>query len=163
MLAWETPVRGVERDGTPINRLVYTDARTGKRLGVQENIFTEGTGQSLYSGTVPVGSTAAPGGFSMTDTARGGHKTYDATGITDEFDPATGSLVTDTDNLWGDGTPANKQSAAVDAQYGAAVTWDFYKRSWPATASRTTARRRTHVSTSERTTRTPSGTTTASA
>jgi Zn-dependent metalloprotease len=127
VLAWETPVRGVEPDGTPINRLVYTDARTGTRLGVRENIFTDGTGQSLYSGTVPVGSTGAPGGFSMTDSARGGHKTYDATGITDEFDPATGSLITDADNIWGDGTAADAQSAAVDAQYGAAVTWDFYK------------------------------------
>jgi Zn-dependent metalloprotease len=127
VLAWETPVRGVEPDGTPINRLVYTDARTGKRLGVRENIFTDGTGQSLYSGTVPVGSAPAAGGFSMTDTARGGHKTYDATGITDEFDPATGPLFTDVDNLWGDGTTVSRQSAAVDAQYGAAVTWDFYK------------------------------------
>ena len=115
VLAWETPVRGVEPDGTPINRLVYTDARTGKRLGVRENIFTDGTGQSLYSGTVPVGSAAAAGGFSMTDTARGGHKTYDATGITDEFDPATGPLFTDVDNLWGDGTTVSRQSAAVDA------------------------------------------------
>ena len=63
----------------------------------------------------------------MTDPARGGHKTYDATGITDEYDPARGSLVTDTDDLWGDGTPTNTQSAAVDAHYGAAETWDFYK------------------------------------
>ena len=127
VLAWESRVTGTESDGTPIDELLYTDARTGKRLGVRQNIFTEGIGHSLYSGTVPVGSTATPGGFSMTDPARGGHKTYDATGITDEFDPARGSLVTDTDNLWGDGTPANKQSAAVDAHYGAAETWDFYK------------------------------------
>ncbi len=127
VLAWETPVRGVERDGTPINRLVYTDARTGKRLGVRERIFTEGVGNSLDSGQVPVGTTAVAGGWSLSDAARGGHKTYDATGITDEYDEAKGTLFTDADNAWGDGTTSDKQTVAVDAQYGAAVTWDFYK------------------------------------
>ena len=34
VLAWETHVRGTEKDGTPIRDLVYTDARTGKQLGV---------------------------------------------------------------------------------------------------------------------------------
>jgi Zn-dependent metalloprotease len=33
----------------------------------------------------------------------------------------------DSDNVWGDFTLGNRQSVAVDAQYGTAVTWDYYK------------------------------------
>jgi Zn-dependent metalloprotease len=33
----------------------------------------------------------------------------------------------DVDNKWGDGTLSNRQSVAVDAQYGTAVTWDYFK------------------------------------
>jgi Zn-dependent metalloprotease len=34
---------------------------------------------------------------------------------------------TDADNTWGDGTTADPASAAVDAAYGAAVTFDYFK------------------------------------
>jgi Thermolysin metallopeptidase, alpha-helical domain/Thermolysin metallopeptidase, catalytic domain/Putative Ig domain/Proprotein convertase P-domain len=37
-----------------------------------------------------------------------------------------GVLVTDDDDVWGDGTAAEPQTAAVDAAYGAGRTWDFY-------------------------------------
>ena len=33
----------------------------------------------------------------------------------------------DANNNWGDGTLTNRQSVAVDAQYGTAETWDYYK------------------------------------
>lgn len=35
----------------------------------------------------------------------------------------TATNLVDMDNLWGDGTLANVQSVAVDAQYGTSVTW----------------------------------------
>ena len=35
--------------------------------------------------------------------------------------------LTDADDTWGDGTGNDRQTAAVDAHYGAATTWDFYK------------------------------------
>jgi hypothetical protein len=49
---------------------------------------------------------------------------------------AAGTVYTDADNTWGDGanyvegsstTAANGETAAVDAMYGMAKTWDFYK------------------------------------
>ena len=163
VLAWESRVTGTESDGTPIDELLYTDARTGKRLGVRQNIFTEGTGHSLYSGTVPVGSTATPGGFSMTDPARGGHKTYDATGITDEFDPARGSLVTDTDNTWGDGAPANSKAPRSMLTTAPPRPGTSTRLSSLATGSRTTVWPPTPGCTSGAATTTPSGTTPASA
>ncbi len=36
-------------------------------------------------------------------------------------------MFTDADNHWGTGTAADRASAAVDAQYGTDVTWDYYK------------------------------------
>ncbi|MFG2501679.1 M4 family metallopeptidase [Streptomyces sp. NPDC048441] len=123
VLAYETVVTGVQHDGTPSELHVVTDAATGKKLFSQEAI-ENGTGTGQYSGSVTVGSTAsASGGFDLTDGGRGGHKTYDLNGGTS----GTGTLFHDADDKWGDGTPQNRQTAAVDAAYGAAQTWDFYK------------------------------------
>ena len=137
VLAWESTVTGTAKDGTPIRDLVYTDARTGKQLAVDHTIETDtGTGRSLYSGTVNLTTTVGGSGWTLTDSARGNHKTYDATGIVSETDYRTGTLFTDADNAWGDGTTASKQSAAVDAHYGAATTWDFYKNTFGRTGIR---------------------------
>ncbi|MFJ3304493.1 M4 family metallopeptidase [Streptomyces sp. NPDC086549] len=123
VLAYETVVKGLRHDGTPSELHVITDAGTGKKLYSYEAVDT-GTGTSEYSGSVPLGTTAsASGGFDLIDGGRGGHKTYDLNGGTN----GTGTLFHDADDAWGDGTPANRQTAAVDTAYGAAVTWDFYK------------------------------------
>ena len=39
----------------------------------------------------------------------------------------SGTVFTDTDNSWGSGLLSNRQTVGVDAQYGAAMTWDYYK------------------------------------
>ncbi|MFB7996765.1 M4 family metallopeptidase [Streptomyces sp. NPDC056002] len=123
VLAYETVVTGTQADGTPSELHVVTDAATGKKLYSYEGI-ENGTGTSEYSGTVTVGSTAsAGGGFDLVDGGRGGHKTYDLNGGTS----GTGALFHDGDDQWGDGTVTNRQTAAVDAAYGAAETWDYYK------------------------------------
>ncbi|MFF5706068.1 M4 family metallopeptidase [Streptomyces sp. NPDC012794] len=123
VFAYESVVTGTEPDGTPSERHVITDAATGAELYAYEAIHT-GTGTSGYSGTVPLGTTQSGSAYSLTDAARGSHKTYDLNGAAST---ATGTLFTDADDAWGDGTPSNRQTAAVDAHYGAAVTWDFYK------------------------------------
>ncbi len=137
VLAWESTVRGTEKDGTPIRDLVYTDAASGHQLGVYPQVQTDtGTGSSLYSGTVAVTTTKSGASWTLTDGSRGGHKTYDATGITSESDYTPGALFTDADNVWGNGATSSKQSAAVDAHYGAALTWDFYKNTFARTGIR---------------------------
>jgi Zn-dependent metalloprotease len=123
VLAYESVVKGLQHDGTPSELHVVTDAATGKKIYSYQAIDT-GTGTSRYSGTVPLGTTAsASGGYDLIDGGRGGHKTYDLNGGTS----GTGTLFHDADDIWGDGTVTNRQTAAVDAAYGAAVTWDFYK------------------------------------
>lgn len=125
VLAWESHVTGTATDGTPVNDLVYTDARTGKQLGIDHQVKTDdGTGNSLYSGQVTVTTTKSGSSWALTDGARGGHSTYDANNSTSS---SKGTLFTDADDVWGTGTTSSRQSAAVDAAFGAAETWDFYQ------------------------------------
>ncbi|WP_405938002.1 M4 family metallopeptidase [Streptomyces sp. NBC_00726] len=123
VLALESVRTGVRKDGTPSRKRVITDATTGKVLQSYEEIETAGIGNSQYSGKVDLTTTASGSGFELTDGDRGGHKTYDL----NQGSSGTGDLVTDDDDTWGDGTGDDRQTAAVDAHYGAAQTWDFYK------------------------------------
>ncbi|MBA6439841.1 MULTISPECIES: M4 family metallopeptidase [Streptomyces] len=118
VLAWETVVTGTQADGTPSELHVVTDATTGKKLSQWEGVET-GSGTSKYSGTVPLGTTKSGSTYSLTDSTRGNHKTYDL----NQGSSGTGTLFTDADDVWGGG----RQTAGVDAHYGAAETWDFYK------------------------------------
>ncbi|MFE7776340.1 M4 family metallopeptidase [Streptomyces sp. NPDC057445] len=122
VLAFETVRSGVQKDGTPSRLHIITDATTGKKLHQYEAIET-GTGTSRYSGEVPLSTAKGGSGFELTDGERGGHKTYDLA----QGQSGTGELLTDADDKWGDGSNSDRQTAAVDAHYGAAVTWDFYK------------------------------------
>lgn len=118
-LAWENVVNGVREDGTPSRLHVVTDATSGGLLASYDDIQA-GEGHSQYSGTVQVGSLRNPdGGYELTDRQRGGHQTYDVRG-------GLRTLLTDADDVWGDTTSADPQTAAVDAAYGAQRTWDFY-------------------------------------
>ncbi|MGW4163985.1 M4 family metallopeptidase [Streptomyces sp. NPDC004788] len=82
-----------------------------------------GTGASQYSGTVSLNTATSSKGYDLVDNERGGSSTVDLQHRTG----GKGVLFTDADNAWGNGTPADNQTAAVDAAYGAAKTWDFYK------------------------------------
>ncbi|MBH5337090.1 M4 family metallopeptidase [Streptomyces pactum] len=121
-LAWETVVGGLQHDGTPNELHVITDATTGEKLFEYQAVHT-GTGNSQYSGQVTLGTAGSSGSYSLTDTNRGSHKTYNLNRGTS----GTGTLFTDADDVWGDGTSSNAQTAGVDAHYGAALTWDYYK------------------------------------
>ncbi|MGI5262421.1 M4 family metallopeptidase [Streptomyces angustmyceticus] len=121
VLAYETVVTGVQKDGTPSELHVVTDAATGRKLFQHEAIET-GSGTSTYSGKVSLTTTKSGSTYQLTDGARGGHKTYDLKQNTS----GTGALFTDANDVWGGG----RQTAGVDAHYGAAVTWDFYKNTF---------------------------------
>ncbi|WP_329334519.1 M4 family metallopeptidase [Streptomyces sp. NBC_00663] len=128
VLAYETVVGGFQDDGTPNQLHVITDAATGKKLFEYQGIENAtGTGKSLYSGTVSLETTLSGSTYQLTDGTRGGHKTYNKAHATTS---SAGTLFTDADNTWGTGAASSSttdQTAAVDAAYGAAKTWDFYK------------------------------------
>ncbi|GKQ41636.1 M4 family metallopeptidase [Streptomyces sp. A012304] len=125
-LAYETVVGGFQHDGTPQELHVVTDAQTGAKLYEWEAIQT-GTGHSQYNGTVTIGTAKSGSTYQLNDASRGAHKTYNKARSTSS---SAGTLFTDADDVWGTGTVTSSstdQNAAVDAHYGAQVTWDFYK------------------------------------
>ncbi|MGH4030021.1 M4 family metallopeptidase [Actinomycetota bacterium Odt1-20B] len=122
VLAYETVVTGVQEDGTPSRLHVITDAATGKKL-YEYQAIENGTGNSQYSGKVTVGSKKVASGYELTDKARGGHRTFDLK----HAESGAGKLFKDANDVWGNGKPSSAQTAAVDAAYGAQLTWDYYK------------------------------------
>ncbi|WP_225813319.1 M4 family metallopeptidase [Streptomyces spinosus] len=125
VLAYETVVGGLQDDGTPNQLHVITDAATGKKLFEYQGI-ENATGKTLYSGTVTLNSVQSGSTYQLTDSARGNHKTYNLARKTS----GTGTLVASSTNVFGTGTASSSssdQTAAADAAYGAAETWDFYK------------------------------------
>ncbi|MGX6743803.1 M4 family metallopeptidase [Streptomyces xantholiticus] len=118
-LAYETVVGGLQHDGTPNELHVVTDATTGEKLYEWQAVHN-GTGNTQYSGQVTLGT--APS-YTLTDTNRGNHKTYNLNRGTS----GTGTLFSGPDDIWGNGSPSNLETAGADAHYGAALTWDYYK------------------------------------
>ncbi|MGW0882453.1 M4 family metallopeptidase [Streptomyces sp. NPDC002671] len=124
-LAWETVIGGLQDDGTPSQLHVITDATSGKELYRYQAIKT-GIGNTQYSGQVSLTTTQSGSNFTLTDGARGGHKTYNLNHGTS----GTGTLFSQTNDTWGNGTTSNAATAGADAHYGAAETWDFYKNTF---------------------------------
>ncbi len=125
VLAWDVRVFGMQADGTPSERHVIIDAHSASVLESWDDIHTaaaNGTGKSLYGGTVALTTDLVGGTFYLRDPARGNNYTTNLNNAT-----SGGSTFSDADNVWGNGLVSSNQSAAVDAQYGTAVTWDYFK------------------------------------
>ncbi|MBW5482512.1 M4 family metallopeptidase [Streptomyces bambusae] len=122
VLAFETVVGGLQDDGTPNELHVITNARTGAKISQWQAVQT-GTGNTMYSGQVTLGTTQSGSSYNLTDAGRGSHKTYNLNHGTS----GTGTLFSGSDDVWGNGLPSNLETAGADAHYGAQVTWDYYK------------------------------------
>jgi len=125
VLAYEVTINGERGDQTPSELHVIVDASTATVLDSWDAVETAaaaGTGNGFYVGAVPLTTDSTNDGFELKDPTRGGTRTLDMNskifGIP--------SVMTDVDNVWGDFTVADRQTVAVDAQYGTAVTWDYY-------------------------------------
>ncbi|GHE11145.1 M4 family metallopeptidase [Streptomyces alanosinicus] len=125
VLAYETVVGGLQDDGTPNQLHVITDAATGKKLYEYQGIET-GVGNTQYSGQVNLTTTQSGSTYTLTDGARGGHKTYNL----NHGSSGTGTLFSQSNDTWGNGTTSNAATAGADAHYGAQETWDFYKNTF---------------------------------
>jgi Zn-dependent metalloprotease len=125
-LAWETVVVGVNKDGQTPSRLhVLTDAKTGAAIGSWDEIEAIlGVGHTLYSGPVPVDTTKKAGTYQLIDPSHGNGSVCD---MKHKVEGAC-TPITDTDNLWGTGANTSAQTVAVDVAYGAATTFDYYRK-----------------------------------
>lgn len=134
-LAFEVLTSGVQHDGTPSRLATYLDARTGRTIRTEEQIQTvDGNGQSLYGGSVPLRLTQSGSTFQLRDPTRGNTYTTDMGNRTDSafctllgIGCQAGTLFTSPDTSFGNGSTSSRESAAVDAQYGTNVTWDYFK------------------------------------
>ncbi|MGA8113628.1 MAG: M4 family metallopeptidase [Actinocatenispora sp.] len=115
-LAYDTVVSGVQADGrTPSRDHVLVDADTGATIRSFDEIETvRGTGHGLHVGTVPLDTTYADPLYLLKDPTRGNGYTCDL-----HHGTSGCPIATDDNNDW--------SGVAVDAQYGAGVTWDYYK------------------------------------
>ncbi|WJV46062.1 M4 family metallopeptidase [Streptomyces flavofungini] len=122
VIAYETVIGGLQKDGTPNELHVITDATTGKKLRQWQAVHS-GTGNTMYSGQVTLGTAQSGSRYTLSDTQRGNHRTYNLNRGTS----GTGTLFSGPDDVWGNGQPSNAETAGADAHYGAALTWDYYK------------------------------------
>ncbi|MGW3231714.1 M4 family metallopeptidase [Kitasatospora sp. NPDC001095] len=126
-LAHRTVVQGQRADGTPSRQEVITDAATGRLLATDEKVQTAtGTGKGVNVGTVTLTTTQSGTSYQLKDASRGNQSTTDLKGGTS----GSGTLFANTTNSFGNGLPSNRESAGVDAQFGAAATWDYYKNTF---------------------------------
>jgi len=128
-LAYRVHVRGTrDNDQAEGNIVYYIDAKSGKVLLEDDQIRTAeaaGTGKTITLGNVAITTNSISGGYQLLDPSRGNGSTLDAADgsrITNRL-----SIFTDTDNIWGNNTNADRASAAADAHYGVTATWDYYK------------------------------------
>jgi thermolysin len=117
-LAWR--VRLTQEDGTPDTALpvFFIDAHSGDVLFRYDNLQTvQGTGASLYSGTVPTETYYKSPSYYLEDISRkiGTFDNRNTTGSTYRF--------TDSNNVW----DSSSQKAAVDAHLGARMVYEYYQ------------------------------------
>ena len=134
-LAWRVITGGTQADGTPSRLATYVDARTGKVIRAEQQIVNvDGTGQSLYSGTVGLQLTQSGSSYQLKDSTRGGTYTTDMNNATDSalcsvlgMGCKTGTTFTSPDTSFGNGSTSSRESAGADAHYGTQKTWDYFK------------------------------------
>lgn len=136
-LAYETVLFGSKADQTPTRMHYVIDARTGAVLSKWDEIETArpptggtgtpavGTGQSLLSGNMSLNTTLnARHLYELKDSTRGGMFVMD---YANSFRDEIAFRAVDGNNAWGNGSTTDRNTVAVDAQYGASATWDYFK------------------------------------
>jgi len=119
-LAWDVVTTGVRADQTPSRLHTVVDADSGAVISSYDEVET-GTGNSMYSGSVTLNTISSGSSWLLKDAV--GNYTTDLNGATS----GTGTQFTDADNVWGNGSTSSRQTAGVDAEYGAERTFAYYK------------------------------------
>ena len=120
-LAWRVRLQGGESDETLL--VAAQDGRLLDRWSNRESAAANGTGKTLYSGNVNLGTNKLATGYELRDPTRGGGYTVNAA-----IGRTSGQIFKDADNTWGNNAVSDTASAAADAHFGVAATWDYYKQ-----------------------------------
>ncbi|ALN60655.1 fungalysin/thermolysin propeptide/thermolysin metallopeptidase domain protein [Lysobacter enzymogenes] len=143
-LAFEVTFRGLNKAQRPVHELLYVDAGNGDLLGRDSRIYsaesTEAEGYTITRGkvtitTAKVGAEESDGrgaGYLLRDDKRGGGTTHNTGGTVVDLIFGGGDFsapaMFDADNIWGNEQMTNIERTGVEAHYGVARTWDYYKK-----------------------------------
>lgn len=123
-LAWQVRLTGDDARG-PNDKVAFVEAQGRGVLRSWDNVQTaaaSGTGKTFFNGNVALTTNSISRKFELRDPSRGNQYTINMNNKT-----VGGSIFTDTDNVWGNNTLSDAATVGTDAQYGTAVTWDYYK------------------------------------
>ena len=137
-LVWQVTTRGRQADGSPSVVRNLIDATTGRVISTEQTIETiDGSGQTHWSGRVPLQVTVVGGRYALRNPFRGHTATTDFGNRWDGFSCVQygthclpGALVTSATPVFGNGRLGNRATVAADAQYAADMTWDFYRTTY---------------------------------
>jgi Zn-dependent metalloprotease len=126
-LAWHFQIFSRSPEVNAAQWDVFVDAVTGNAVWAFNSLETVSAavlGNSMYSGEVQLNVNQTAGVYSLVDLARGGSETRDMR----DRRVGNGTLVRSTGETIGDGSVANTDpdTAAVDAHYALAETWDYF-------------------------------------
>ncbi|MEU9206119.1 M4 family metallopeptidase [Streptomyces sp. NBC_01423] len=131
VLAYRSTVTGAGETGPASREAVIVDAESGALLDQYElHQSITGTGNGVTVGQVSIETTQSGSGYTLTDAAHGGTIIYDSYNSPQTNPKQNARTFSKTSNSWGSGTTSSRESAAVDASYGLAKTWDYYKDSF---------------------------------
>ncbi|MFI9115108.1 M4 family metallopeptidase [Streptomyces venezuelae] len=131
VLAYRSTVTGEGETGPTSREAVIVDATSGAALAQYElHQSVTGTGNGVTVGQVSIETTQTAGGYTLTDAAHGGTIVYDSYNSPQSNPRQNARPFSKATDSWGNGTSSSRESAAVDASYGLAKTWDYYKNSF---------------------------------
>uniref|UniRef100_UPI0009DE2735 M4 family metallopeptidase n=1 Tax=Kitasatospora setae TaxID=2066 RepID=UPI0009DE2735 len=128
VLAYRTTVTGAGEAGADSREAVLLDAGTGAVLDQYEvEQGVSGTGNGVNVGQVTIETSQGGSGYTLTDALHGGTIVYDSYNSPQSNPAQNARAFSKSSNSWGNGSTSSRESAAVDASYGLAKTWDFYQ------------------------------------
>ncbi|WAL75925.1 M4 family metallopeptidase [Kitasatospora sp. YST-16] len=129
VLAYRTTVTGTGQAGAASREAVLVDAGSGAVLDQYElEQGVSGSGDGVNVGQVTIETSQdGSGNYTLTDASHGGTIVYDSNNSPQSNPAQNAQAFSNSSDNWGDGTAANRESAAVDASFGLAKTWDFYQ------------------------------------
>jgi Zn-dependent metalloprotease len=143
VLAYEVTFAGVTTQDFPTRERIYIDADTRAFLGRDNSIHSaqaaRTTGFTITRGEVPIDtievtadeSDGRGAGYLLVDKLRGDGSVHDTGGTVVDFYFGGGDFsappMFDQDNAWGNEVMSNAPRTGVEAHYGLARTWDYYK------------------------------------
>ncbi|BAJ26514.1 MULTISPECIES: M4 family metallopeptidase [Kitasatospora] len=128
VLAYRSTVTGDGESGPASREAVIVDAASGAPLDQYElHQGVTGTGNGVTAGQVTIETSQSGSGYTLTDAAHGGTIVYDSYNSPQSNPKQNARTFSKSSNSWGNGSTSSRESAAVDASYGLAKTWDFYQ------------------------------------